>query len=137
MNLALFEFDGAVTTRDGYPGFLPYGSPRWRVVVGWLVLAVPYLLLQRGLFLAGRDAPLRRVRDVRRRAARPRRMTGFFAKENCAHGAKLRRLAQVLSLRDDALVYADGDTAADRAMLDAAHRRWYRWQEEAPMAAAA
>lgn len=203
MNLALFDFDGTITTRDVYPGFLQYCSPRWRVVPGWLVLGVPYLLLRRGWFspdrmrrlaafvtFAGasharvREAGARYARDVIPTLLRPEamqrlawhraqgdrivvvsgsmieylgpwcaaqgidlvcnepasrrgRMTGFFAKEDCANDAKLRRLAQVLSLRDYALVYAYGDTAADRAMLDAADRRWYRWREETPQAAAA
>lgn len=50
MNLALFDFDGTITTRDVYPGFLSYCSPRWRVVAGWVVLALPYLLMKRGWF---------------------------------------------------------------------------------------
>ena len=48
MNLALFDFDGTLTTRDVYPGFLQYCSPRWRVAIGWLVLALPYLGMLRG-----------------------------------------------------------------------------------------
>jgi phosphatidylglycerophosphatase C len=67
-------------------------------------------------------------------AVRNGRMTGLFAKEDCAHDAKLRRLAELLALRDYATVYAYGDTPADHAMLAAAHKRWYCWQEQATAA---
>lgn len=200
MNLALFDFDGTITTRDVYPGFLQYCSPRWRVVLGWTVLALPYLLLKRGRFspdcmrriaalvtFAGaserrvRAAGERYAREVipallrpeameriawhraqgdrivvvsgsmdaylhpwcvangvevvcNRPAARNGRMTGFFAKEDCANEAKLRRLAELLDVRDYETVYAYGDTPADHAMLGAAHRRWYCWEEIAAQA---
>lgn len=48
MNLALFDFDGTITTRDVYPGFLAYCSSRWRVRVGWVVLGLPYLGMKLG-----------------------------------------------------------------------------------------
>lgn len=48
MNLALFDFDGTLTTRDVYPGFLTFCSPRWRVMLGWALLALPYLGMKRG-----------------------------------------------------------------------------------------
>ena len=34
------------------------------------------------------------------------------------------------------LALFDFDSAADRATLDAAHRRWYRWREETVAASA-
>lgn len=48
MNLALFDFDGTITTRDVYPGFCQYVSPRWRVWLGWTLLGLPYLGMKRG-----------------------------------------------------------------------------------------
>lgn len=48
MNLALFDFDGTITTRDVYPGFCSYASPRWRVLLGWTLLGLPYLGMKRG-----------------------------------------------------------------------------------------
>jgi phosphatidylglycerophosphatase C len=48
MNLALFDFDGTITTRDVYPGFVTAVSPRWRVWLGWALLGVPYLGMKRG-----------------------------------------------------------------------------------------
>jgi phosphatidylglycerophosphatase C len=48
MNLALFDFDGTITTRDAYPGFCSYCSPRWRVWLGWTLLGLPYLGMKRG-----------------------------------------------------------------------------------------
>ena len=206
MNLALFDFDGTITTRDVYPGFLQYCSPRWRVVLGWMVLGVPYLLLKRGRFSPDRMRRLaafvtfagaseqhvhaageRYAREVipalvrpeaaariawhraqgdrivvvsasmdaylepwcaeqgielvcNHPAAREGRLTDFFAKEDCANDAKLRRLAELLDLRDYEIVYAYGDTPADHAMLGAAHRRWYCWEEiaaNAPIPASA
>lgn len=50
MNLALFDFDGTITSRDVFPAFLKYASPRWRVLLGWAVLGVPYLLMKHGRF---------------------------------------------------------------------------------------
>ena len=81
MNLALFDFDGTITTRDVYPGFLQYCSPRWRVVAGWFVLAVPFLLMKRGWFspdwmrriaalVTFAGASERRVREAGERYAR-------------------------------------------------------------------
>lgn len=49
MNLALFDFDGTITTRDVYPGFLTYCSPRWRVWLGWLLLGLPYFGMKLGV----------------------------------------------------------------------------------------
>ena len=49
MNLALFDFDGTITTRDVYPGFLTYCSPRWRVWLGWLLLGLPYVGMKVGV----------------------------------------------------------------------------------------
>lgn len=48
MNLALFDFDGTITTRDAYPGFCSHVSPRWRVLLGWTLLGLPYLGMKRG-----------------------------------------------------------------------------------------
>lgn len=39
MNLALFDFDGTLTTRETFPAFLHYAAPRLRLVVGRVVLA--------------------------------------------------------------------------------------------------
>lgn len=203
MNLALFDFDGTLTTRDVYPGFLQYCSPRWRVVAGWVVLALPYLGMKRGwvspdwmrrvaafVTFAGADA--QRVRAAGERyarevipallrpealaklewhraqgdrivvvsgsmdcyldawcrargievvcnqpASRHGRMTGFFATEDCANDGKVRRLRALLDPSAYPVVYAYGDTAADRAMLALAHRRWYRGEEITALAAAA
>jgi HAD superfamily hydrolase (TIGR01490 family) len=203
MNLALFDFDGTLTTRDVYPGFLQYCSPRWRVALGWTLLALPWLGLKRGwvspdfmrraaafVTFAGADAarvraageryarevipallrpeamdrlawhraqgdrivvvsgsmdvylaPWCRVQGVElvcnEPAARGGRMTGFFASEDCANEGKVRRLRGLLDVGAHATVYAYGDSDADRAMLALAHRRWYRWREQPPLAAAA
>lgn len=48
MNLALFDFDGTITTRDVYPGFVTSASPRWRIWLGWTLLGLPYLGMKRG-----------------------------------------------------------------------------------------
>lgn len=49
MNLALFDFDGTITTRDVYPAFLVHCSPRWRVWLGWALLGLPYFGMKLGL----------------------------------------------------------------------------------------
>lgn len=49
MNLALFDFDGTITRRDVFPMFLGYRAPRWRLVLGWSLLGLPYVGLRLGL----------------------------------------------------------------------------------------
>lgn len=39
MALALFDFDGTITTRETMPDFLRRSVPRRRLVIGWLLLA--------------------------------------------------------------------------------------------------
>ena len=39
MNLALFDFDGTLTTRETFPDFLAFATTPWRLAVGRIVLA--------------------------------------------------------------------------------------------------
>jgi phosphatidylglycerophosphatase C len=39
MNLALFDFDGTITTDDTYTKFLNYSTPRWKILAGRLILS--------------------------------------------------------------------------------------------------
>ena len=39
MDLALFDFDGTLTTRETFPDFMGHAAPRWRLWVGRVVLA--------------------------------------------------------------------------------------------------
>lgn len=39
MNLALFDFDGTITTREMFPDFIRHAISPWRLRVGWTALA--------------------------------------------------------------------------------------------------
>lgn len=49
MDLALFDFDGTITSRDVFPSFLVHGAPRWRVGLGWGLLGLPYAGMKLGV----------------------------------------------------------------------------------------
>jgi len=38
-NLALFDFDGTITTKETFVDFLRYATPRWRIGIGQILLA--------------------------------------------------------------------------------------------------
>lgn len=49
MDLALFDFDGTLTTRETFPDFLDHAVPRWRLRLGKVVLAPLVLGYRLGL----------------------------------------------------------------------------------------
>jgi phosphatidylglycerophosphatase C len=49
LDLALFDFDGTLTTRETFPDFLELAAPRWRVRLGKVVLAPLVLGYRLGL----------------------------------------------------------------------------------------
>ncbi|MGY3265089.1 HAD-IB family hydrolase [Lysobacter sp. HA35] len=49
MDLALFVFDGTITTRETYPPFMHAVVPRWRLALGYPPLAPIILAYRRGL----------------------------------------------------------------------------------------
>jgi len=57
------------------------------------------------------------------------RLTGRYCHGDCSGPAKVRRILERYELSRYAVVYAYGDTHDDRAMLELAHRRFYRWRE--------
>jgi phosphatidylglycerophosphatase C len=195
MNLALFDFDGTITTRDAYPAFLTYCSPRWRVLIGWAVLGLPFLGLKLGLvspkamrlgaawvtFVGANEAHVKARGEAYAReviatmlrpeamqriawhraqgdtivvvsasmdcylepfcrehglelvcnhpAARNGRLTGRLRGPDCAGVGKVVRLNERYDLARFGVIHAYGDTQEDQAMLDLAHRRWFRWEE--------
>ena len=58
-------------------------------------------------------------------------LTGRSLGAQCVGAEKARRVRERYDLSSYALVYAYGDTNEDRALLALAHRRVYRWQEQA------
>jgi phosphatidylglycerophosphatase C len=50
--LALFDFDGTLTTRDAYPIFIARALPRWRLVLG-LLLTWPLIVGYRAGWVSG------------------------------------------------------------------------------------
>lgn len=51
-NLALFDFDGTITTRDAYPIFVALALPRWRLILA-LLLTWPLIVAYRFGWLSG------------------------------------------------------------------------------------
>jgi phosphatidylglycerophosphatase C len=195
MDLALFDFDGTITTKGVYPDFLRFAVPRRRKVTAGLVLSPAIAAYKCGLIS---DPAIRRVlsrasfwradpsrvqslgeqfvRDVIPGLIRPialeriawhkdrgdrvvvvsasldtylipwcrtlgldlictvleassGRLTGRYLQGDCWGDAKVRRIRERLTLADYDTIYAYGDTEDDRAMLDLADRKFFRWQE--------
>ena len=57
------------------------------------------------------------------------RLTGRYIQGDCSGAEKVRRILQRYQLTRYALVYAYGDSAEDREMLELAHKKYYRWTE--------
>jgi phosphatidylglycerophosphatase C len=195
MDLALFDFDGTITTKGVYPDFLRFAVPRRRKVTAGLVLSPAIAAYKCGLIS---DPAIRRVlsrasfwradpsrvqllgeqfvRDVIPGLIRPIALeriawhkdrgdrvvvvsasldaylipwcrtlgldlictvletsdgllTGRYLQGDCWGDAKVRRIRERLTLADYDTIYAYGDTEDDRAMLDLADRKFFRWQE--------
>ncbi|EGA69773.1 phosphoserine phosphatase [Vibrio sinaloensis DSM 21326] len=69
--LALFDFDGTITTQDTYTKFLFYTTPKLRLVIGFVLVWPVVLLYKLGYLPACRTRPvLSRVAFWRRKVAR-------------------------------------------------------------------
>jgi phosphatidylglycerophosphatase C len=195
MDLALFDFDGTITTKAIYPEFLRFAVPRGRKLAAGLLLSpliAAYkcglvsdpairLVLSRASFM-GEDPDRVRARgeaftrDVLPGLIRPialeriawhkhrgdrvvvvsasldaylipwcrplgldlicteletsnGRLTGRYLHGDCWGEGKVRRIRAQLTLAGYDTIYAYGDTEDDRAMLDLATRKYFRWQE--------
>ena len=56
-------------------------------------------------------------------------LTGMYRDGDCTGAEKARRIAKRFPLECYSSIYAYGDTAEDRDMLDLAHRKYYGWDE--------
>jgi HAD superfamily hydrolase (TIGR01490 family) len=57
------------------------------------------------------------------------RLTGRYRQGDCSGPAKVARILERYDVSRYAVIYAYGDTDDDRAMLELAHRKFYRWRE--------
>jgi phosphatidylglycerophosphatase C len=55
------------------------------------------------------------------------RFTGRYVHGDCSGAEKVRRVRERYQLERYAAVYAYGDSAEDREMLECAHQKYYRW----------
>ena len=197
MALALFDFDGTITSRDSFAGFIRYavGPVRYWLGIACLTpVLIGFLLgfvrasrakeLMSTYFFGGRAAPeLERLASrysleelpamVRQNAleriewhkqkgdtvvvvsasidlwlkgwcaahgldliatrlqTKGGIVTGRFLTRNCSGREKVARITARYDLEQFDYIYAYGDSRADRAMLDIADERYYRWR---PMA---
>ena len=195
MNLALFDFDGTITSGDTFTAFLRFAVRPQRIALFAIPYTPVFVLYRLGVVsarharpivsrfaFAGESAAL--VREQGRRYAaevlprvlraealdrilwhkrqgdrvvvvsasldvyldpwceqtsvericselqeRNGRLTGAYCGGDCSGPAKVRRIRERYDLTQYAVIYAYGDTADDREMLDLAHRKYYRWQE--------
>jgi HAD superfamily hydrolase (TIGR01490 family) len=56
------------------------------------------------------------------------RVTGRFLTRNCSGEEKVRRIEEQYDVKSFGYIYAYGDTPGDKAMLDLANERYYRWK---------
>jgi len=195
MNLALFDFDGTVTTSDTWTPFMRFAVRPARLRAGSVLLSpvvVGYRLgmvsASRGREIAARVAfrgedvaavrqlgveyattvlpravrqsALERIEWHRRQGddvvlvsasldvylapwcerhgvdyictrleERRGRLTGRYIQGDCSGAEKVRRILQRYQLSRYPLVYAYGDSAEDREMLELAQKKYYRWTE--------
>jgi phosphoserine phosphatase len=55
-------------------------------------------------------------------------VTGRFLTRNCSGKEKVRRIEEQYDVKSFGYIYAYGDTPGDKAMLDLANERYYRWK---------
>lgn len=195
MILALFDFDGTITTHETMPDFVRGSVSRPRLLLGQLLLApfvlgyksglVSGVLIRRAIVRFGyTGAPVATIEAAGRHFAqtylpqvlRPEAMqriawhkaqghkvavvsggldaylapwcdehgldlicsslehregvlTGRYLGQQCVLAEKARRVRERYDVGACSIVYAYGDTAEDRNLLDLASKRYYRWQE--------
>jgi phosphatidylglycerophosphatase C len=56
------------------------------------------------------------------------RITGRFLTRNCSGKEKVRRIEERYDVKSFNYIYAYGDSSGDRAMLDLANERYYKWK---------
>lgn len=58
MNLALFDFDGTLTHEDTFSKFVFYATPKWRLALGFILLAPILLFYKSGMLRASVARPI-------------------------------------------------------------------------------
>jgi phosphatidylglycerophosphatase C len=194
MNLALFDFDGTITSSDSWTPFMRFAVSPIRLAVGHAVLLPVIVAYRCGALSASRGRTIAalvafrgaQATDICRRGVeyaeatlpldlQPRaleriewhrsqgdhvvivsaslnvylwpwcqargldlictqleerdgRFTGRYVHGDCSGAEKARRIRQRFDLTQYAAVYAYGDSAEDREMLECAHMKFYRWK---------
>lgn len=194
MNLALFDFDGTITTKDTFIAFIYFAVAPRRIKVGKVLLAPVISGYKLGIvsaarareFISGfgfRGRPIEELRRLGRQYAervvpryiRPKalkriqwhqnrgdkvvvvsasldvylkpwcdkyglelicskfevqngRVKGISFGSDCSGSEKASRVLEKYHLEAYEVIYAYGDTAEDKPMLDLADVRFYRWK---------
>lgn len=58
MNIAFFDFDGTITNEDAFTKFIFYATPKYRLMLGMILLSPIILLHKVGLFPASKIRPI-------------------------------------------------------------------------------
>ena len=194
-NLALFDFDGTITTNDNFTAFVRFVVPPWRLALGRIIL-IPFIVgykagilspsqLRRLIIMsalsgrrevdlmeAGRRYAIDRLPPVIRKHAikkiewhrnqgdtivvvsasldfylaswcaqnqmdficsslevRNGLITGRYQGQDCTGREKATRVLNRYNLKSFDRIYAYGDSAEDREMLDLADVRIWHWKE--------
>jgi phosphoserine phosphatase len=56
------------------------------------------------------------------------RVTGRFLTRSCSGKEKVRRIEERYDVKSYDYIYAYGDTQGDKAMLDIANEKYYKWK---------
>jgi phosphatidylglycerophosphatase C len=167
MNLALFDFDGTVTSSDTWTPFMRFAVRPARLLAGQVLLTPVVVGYRLGVEYATtvvpgtlRPSALERIEWHKSRGddvvivsasldvylgpwcagrgmeyiwttleERGGRLTGRYVDGDCSGAEKARRILQRYQLIRYGHVYAYGDSAEDREMLELANKKYYRWRE--------
>jgi phosphatidylglycerophosphatase C len=146
VDFAIFDFDGTITTKGTYPGFVRFAVRPWRKLAGGIILS-PLLIGYKCGLVSDRciRSALSRVEPWCRTLGadvictqletKSGRLTGRYVHGDCCGEEKARRIREHYVLAEYETIHAYGDTEEDRQMLDMADRKYFRWQEVAEVPA--
>jgi HAD superfamily hydrolase (TIGR01490 family) len=124
----LLEEIAAKYSRERLPGIIRENALekiRWHKSRGDTVVVVSASI---NLWLAGWCADYDLDLIATKLEVKDGRVTGRFLTKNCSGKEKKRRIEEQYDLKSFDHIYAYGDTPGDKAMLELADEKYYRWK---------